>query len=659
LAWLGVGLVALAALRLLAVYSYLLFHVLAEGFVIVVACATFLVVWHVRRTMASGFLTLLGSAYLCVAALDLAHTLAYRGMGVLVGDLHNQAIQAWLIARWIEAGSLLVSFRFLGRSVSMQRALGVYLGLLAGSLGLIVLGWFPDCYVDGELTAFKIVGEFAVIAMLLGAMVLTFQTRRRFPQGLVVYLYAAILLTVAAEVFFVTYRDPMGVIPIIGHLCKVASFWMIYRLLIESTLRRPYSLLYRDLKQSQEDLGREREFLRALVDHTPLGIAALDNEDFRIRLANEAFCGACGVEASQVRTKCLADVLAPSRRQEVLGLLQEAVESGHVRHRPEVLGFFSAESSESFWSVYAVPLRGASGNSSLLLLVQDMTSVVRQRRGFEELSRTLERRVEERTAEAETRTAQLREMALELTRAEQRERRRLASVLHDHLQQLLVGAKFRVQAISAKSEAPADALEEIQDLLDDSLEVSRSATYELYPPMLHEEGLAAGLHWLSNWMGDKYELDVSLDLDPEACMKSQVLQMFLFQAARELLFNVVKHGQTKNASIWLAKVSSDRLEMTVTDEGKGFCPEELDDADGEEAGGFGLRSIRERIEFLGGTFEADSAESEGTRIRLEVPLDCETRHQEKLMIEAGGQVLSLRLSPRKDEDDAVADEPKS
>ncbi len=635
-AWIAGGLILLLCLGLVRFYSFMLFHVLAEGFSIVVAVATFLIVWHARRTMASGFLTLLGTAYLCVAGLDMVHTITYRGMGVIENATQNQSVQTWLIARWIEAGSLLISFRYLGRSLSMPRVLAGYLGLMAASILLVFLGWFPDCYTEAGLTLFKILGEGAVVALLLGALVVNWRCRDRFAGGLQVYMYAAILLTIGAEVFFSLYQDIYGFFPTLGHLCKVASFWMIYRLLVESTLRRPYALLYGNLEKSRQelkrtagDLSRERGFLRTLVDHVPIGVVALSGRAGKIRLANEAFFTSCCLKSPDVIDSNFADLLGPEGRKAFEKASAQAIDTGKMVHLEEVADFCPDHPHRTWWSLYVVPISGEE-EDSLLVLLQDRTASIQQRRELEELSRTLERRVEERTAEAETRTAQLREMAMELTRAEQRERRNLAGVLHDHLQQLLVGAKFRLEAMAGKSEASSESIQQVEKLLDDSLDVTRSATYELYPPMLHEEGLPAGLEWLINWMGDKYELNVELKVDPKAELRSQVLEMFLFQAARELLFNVVKHGQTSQASIWLGPGDEESLEMIVSDEGKGFSPGILEKDSNGENSGFGLSSIRERVEFLGGRFEMDSAPGSGTRIALRVPLDCETLHQREL-----------------------------
>src|SRR5690606_18132098 len=138
---------------------------------------------------------------------------------------------------------------------------------------------------------------------------------------------------------------------------------------------------------------------------------------------------------------------------------------------------------------------------------------------------------------------QLRRLASELTNAEQRERRRLAQALHDHLQQIWVAAKMQVGMLSHRpgDDTTGESLERLDNLLKRSIDASRSLTVELSPPILYDAGLAPALHWLSRNMLETHHLQVSVEADEEADPESDNAKAFLFQAVRELLFNVVKH----------------------------------------------------------------------------------------------------------------------
>jgi PAS domain S-box-containing protein len=232
----------------------------------------------------------------------------------------------------------------------------------------------------------------------------------------------------------------------------------------------------------------------------------------------------------------------------------------------------------------------------------------------------LEVRVAERTAELQRRAEQLAMLTSELTLAEQRERRRLAQVLHDHLQQLLVGAKFGLEVLARRvEEEQRPNVDQIRDLLDESIIASRSLTVELSPPILHEAGLAAGLEWLARWMKEKHGLDVELKLDPQVATDREDVKVLLFQSVRELLFNVVKHAHVTRATVEMRPSGPDTLRVEVSDAGVGFEPQEMWERSSHMAGGFGLISIRERLGMLGGTLEIVSSPQAGARFILTAP----------------------------------------
>ena len=236
-----------------------------------------------------------------------------------------------------------------------------------------------------------------------------------------------------------------------------------------------------------------------------------------------------------------------------------------------------------------------------------------------EVNETLEQRVAERTLVAEQRADQLRALASELTLTEQRERRRLAQALHDHLQQILVAAKLKVGMVKKRveDEDHAARLKRVVELLDESIGVSRSLTVELSPPVLYDAGFNAALEWLTRHMSEKHGFRVVVVLDTETEPATDDLRVFLFDAVRELLFNVVKHGGISEAVVRVASTETGDLQVLVEDEGVGMVAR--DEETLLQGSGFGLFSIRERLEMLGGRMEIDSTVNQGTRIVLTVP----------------------------------------
>lgn len=234
-----------------------------------------------------------------------------------------------------------------------------------------------------------------------------------------------------------------------------------------------------------------------------------------------------------------------------------------------------------------------------------------------ELNENLERRVAERTVLAERRSSQLRALAAELVRAEDRERRRLAELLHDHVQQLLVGAKMQIGLVRTKSEESLqDELERIDELLLEALEATRSLSIELSPPILYDQGLAAALRWLAGRLKEQHNFAAAVEADPAAEPEDEELRNLLFQAARELLLNVIKHAGVSSARV-RSSIGDGKIVLEVVDEGSGFDPAKAE----ESRDSYGLFQIRERIGTVGGEFQIDSAPGQGTHASITVPYE--------------------------------------
>ena len=172
---------------------------------------------------------------------------------------------------------------------------------------------------------------------------------------------------------------------------------------------------------------------------------------------------------------------------------------------------------------------------------------------LKELNATLEQRVAERTAIAEHRALQLRALAARLTQAEQKERQRLATILHDHLQQLLASTKFHLASFRRRvtDSQQSESLRQVDHLLDESLATSRGLMLDLSPPILQQGDMRQVLEWLAGWFDSKHGLAVDVQTDEAADPQDREMRVLLFEAVRELLFNVVKHGKVDRAWVQL------------------------------------------------------------------------------------------------------------
>lgn len=234
---------------------------------------------------------------------------------------------------------------------------------------------------------------------------------------------------------------------------------------------------------------------------------------------------------------------------------------------------------------------------------------------------TLEMRVRERTAELEQRMRQLARLSSELTLAEQRERRRLAEVLHDNLQQLLAGARYNLDMIGqAHGLLEQQNFKDMAVLLMHAIQTARSLAAELSPPVLYLQGLSGALEWLARWMRQTHNLEVTVLADPAADPVREDLKVLLFQSIRELLFNVVKHAGVRQARVRMSRRDlCTRIE--VSDAGNGFDSEALRQRGPAVDGGFGLFTIRERLDLMGGRFDIASSVRGGTTAAIELPLE--------------------------------------
>jgi signal transduction histidine kinase len=248
----------LIGLYIVSLQNFNLFHALVELFSIVVACGVFMVAWNSRSFMDNNYILLVGIAYLFVAILDLLHTLAYKGMGVFTGYGTNLATQLWIAARYVESVSLLIAPFFVRRRLRPVAALCAYFAVT----GIVVISIFsfdvfPTCFVEGAgLTTFKVASEYLICAVLVAAGFLLWRTRGSFDSRVFRLLMISIALTVASEIAFTLYTDPFGTANMIGHMLKLVSFYLVYRAAIRTGLREPYSLIFRNLKISQERLER-------------------------------------------------------------------------------------------------------------------------------------------------------------------------------------------------------------------------------------------------------------------------------------------------------------------------------------------------------------------------------------------------------------------
>jgi PAS domain S-box-containing protein len=354
-----------------------------------------------------------------------------------------------------------------------------------------------------------------------------------------------------------------------------------------------------DRKRAEQELWASEERFRLFMDTSPT-IAWIKDEQGRYVYLSKRFEESFGVQLESRRDKVDFDIWPHEVAEKMLAHDLEVLGSEQAVEAVEEIP--DPDGTRRTWRVYRVPFTSPGGARYLGGIGVDIT----EWRQAQEAVRDREK--------------QLRRLASQLTLVEQRERRRLAKLLHDHLQQLLVAAKFSLSNLARQigdNEAPA--LDEVHALIDDSIKASRTLAVEILPPVLHEVGLGAALEWLGQWMREKHGLEVTVRADPAAATDREDVRVLIFESVRELLFNARKHAGVMEAVVDLAVHDDEHLRVTVSDEGRGFDPDLLA-AEGHAAGGFGLFHIRERLAMLGGRMEIDAAVGRGAQFTLVAPM---------------------------------------
>jgi PAS domain S-box-containing protein len=391
-----------------------------------------------------------------------------------------------------------------------------------------------------------------------------------------------------------------------------------------------------ELRRAQAELSEAHNRYLELYEFAPVGYLTLDDGRVITR-ANRPAAGLCGKERNELIGRRIQSLFVAEDADVCYIHLNECAAARHER-RTELR--LQRRGGEPLWvQVATCAVFDPDGRpAGYRMTLTDIAVRKKAEEALRHAKSDLERRVAERTADLSRtvemlqdeaarrelaegvlreRSQQLTRLASELALAEQRERRRLAAVLHDNLQQLLVAARFQLGALRRRGEEKdRRAVDGVQELLEESIEVSRSLTGELSPPILYEGGLIAGLEWLATWMERKHGLSVELRTEAAAMPESDDMTVLLFESVRELLLNAVKHSGVKRAEVNLCSLG-EQVELTVSDSGAGFDPQLA--TRHAEGGGFGLFSIRERLALLGGSLKIDSAPGRGSRFALRAP----------------------------------------
>ena len=384
-----------------------------------------------------------------------------------------------------------------------------------------------------------------------------------------------------------------------------------------------------ELRRASRELEEARNGYYELFEAVPVGILIVGDKGI-IRQCNQAASRILSGSQIPMGGRLFSSLIHPEDMGSYFSYLNSLEEGASPS--PRELRILRKDGTIVYVHFESSPVKDPDGKfMHWRLALVDITERKQYENAIKNAYEELETRVQERTAELEARSEQLSRLTRQLTLAEQRERKRLADLLHDDLQQLLSGAKLHLEMLGEKDDIKnIRAYRNAYDLLLNSIHTSRSLSSELSPTVLFQHGFVEALRWLARWMGQTHQIDIHIEIQNNLPAVQEDLRILLFQSVRELLFNVVKHAKTKVARVCIAP-ADDRLHITVTDQGVGFDPAGMERIAAEPK--FGLFAIRERFESLGGSMDIKSAPGSGTEFTLVAPLHLPFENQKK---EKGG-----------------------
>lgn len=355
--------------------------------------------------------------------------------------------------------------------------------------------------------------------------------------------------------------------------------------------------------------------LAAIVESSDDAIISMDLSGI-ILTWNQAAERIYGYIETEVVGQSITRLIPPERLNEETEILQNIRQGERVNHYETVRQ--CKDGKRILVSLTVSPIRDTTGQIvGASKTARDITERKRIEEELRALTHDLDVRVAERTQELTVSQERLRGLARELSLAEEQVRRQIATELHDYLGQLLVVCRLKIKnALARATDAAGQHLQDADRILQDSIAYTRSLVAQLTPPVLREFGLVMGLTWLADQMRSQ-GLAVTMKITTTHVPIEEEHAILVFQCIRELLMNVVKHAGTPEAVLSIGLGDDHVLTITIADQGRGF------DVAAEQAAGathFGLFSIRERMEAVGGSLTIESVAGQGTSATLRVPV---------------------------------------
>ncbi len=544
------GAAVLLGLTIISLHSAVLMHTLVEMFTIIVACSIFMIAWNTRRFLSNNYILFIGISFLFVSVFDMLHTVAYQGQNTVPGIDDNIATQLWITARVMGSSSLLIAPLLMDSRLRPRLVFGAYAAVTVVLLAMIFY-WkvFPGCVGEGgKLTKFKIVSEYVIASLFAAALAFLLWKHREFDKSVLRLLIGSILLRICSELMLMSYIGAEDLPSKVGHFLKIAAFYLFYKALVESALVKPYDILFRNLKKSEEALREERDRAQHYLDvaKTILVVIAADQ---RVSLINKKGCDILGYDEREIIGKNWFDTFVPARiRDDVKAAFNKLMtrEIQPVEHfeNPVV----SREGEERLIAWHNAVLENDEGE--IIATLSSGEDITERKRAEEKLIK--------KTAELERSNAELEQFA---------------SVVSHDLKEPLVSLGGFAEILREKYEDKLDAKAKtlisriisgsirMESLIKDLLAYAKvNSSVHPFRPVSCNTVLAIALSNLGRAIGESAAVITSDDLPSVTGEETQLIQLF-----QNIIGNAIKYREDRPPRIHISARSLGDAEVNSRD----------------------------------------------------------------------------------------------
>jgi len=584
--------------------NYLLFHTIVELLSIVVAFAVFIITWNSRKMLDNNYLCFVGIAYIFIGALDLMHTITFKGMQIIPGPVYH-ANQFWIATRSLEALTLLTGFLFL----NIRRVLNVDVIVLVYSiitvlviLSILYWGIFPLCYTDevGQ-TPFKIYAEYVIITIQCLAGFLLYRSRNDFDKPIFRLLSMSIFFGILSEFCFTLYISNYSLTNEIGHYGKLISFFLIYKANVEKGFTKPTGLIFRNLRDNEEKY-------RTLAENLPELIFRFD-KNFKCLYANSAIERFLPHRHDFYTGKGLTELGFPEHFEQQLNRVLMRAEQTKVIQ--EINFDLPAGNGDYSFSMQAIPEYGSFGNEGTFLVIcYDITELKLNERRLQDLNAAKDKLFSIIAHDLKNPFTSL--IAF-------------SELIHRNVNKL---SREKIESLAIRMN---DSSKQAFALLENLLNWSRVQTGALVPnPQVVD---------IERLLNENQEQTASLALAKgikilvENSGSGRIFadRQMIDTVLRNLIANAIKFSYA-NSTIWLkGEDKQGHILFSVTDSGLGITKENLDQllkiesklttrgTQEEKGTGLGLILCKEFVELSGGRIWAESEFGLGTTFYFSIP----------------------------------------